>query len=217
VPWPFRPGPAPEAGPRREGVEPSAPQPPLYRSPVLQTLLASLRDDGSYRILDLGAAVGPNVGFFSRYSCHLDIVDLLGTIAAKGLSAALEADPAAALRQVLPEPHADVDVVLAWDVLNYLGRPQLRALAERLGALCRPGGHVFALISTAKQMPELPTAYRIVDEQTLDYRPRSAALRPSPRIPPAEVEKLAPGFAVERSVLMRHGVQEYLLARRRED
>ena len=33
------------------------------------------------------------------------------------------------------------------------------------------------------------------------------------RVPPAEVERMAPGFTVVHSVLMRHGVREVLFER----
>jgi len=189
-------------------------QPPLVRCPSLKALVSHLTGAQVRNILDLGTAIGTNVDFFSRFSCRLQIVDLPGALASKGLQSVLKAAPSAAFRQVLPSDGDTFDVVLAWDVLNYLTKDQFRALSGELGRLCRPGALMLAFISTAREMPASPSVFKIVDGETLLAQPRTDALRPSPRFPPAEVEKLAAGFAVMQAVRMRHGVQEYLLQRR---
>jgi hypothetical protein len=214
VPWPFRRDPAPLGGARRETTAPLEVQPPLYRSPSLGALVSHLTSAPAHHILDLGTAIGTNVEFFSRFSCRLQIVDLPGALATEELQHLLTVDPAAAFRRVLPAADDPFDVVLAWDVLNYLSRDQFRALTAELGRRCRPGALMLAFISTAREMPGSPSVFKIVDGQTLLAQPQTGAVRPSPRFPPAEVERLAAGFAVVQAVRMRHGIQEYLLQRR---
>jgi hypothetical protein len=214
VPWPFRRDPAPAGGARREAAGPPDVQPPLYRSPSLKVLVSHLNDTGARNILDLGTAIGTNVEFFSRFSCRLQIVDLPGALASKELQPLLKVDPTAAFRRVLPSGGDPFDVVLTWDVLNYLSRDQFRSLTGELWRLCRPGALLLAFISTAREILGSPSVFKIVDSQTLLAQPHTNAVRPSPRFPPAEVERLAPGFVVVQAVRMRHGVQEYLLQRR---
>jgi len=214
VPWRFRRDSSQAAGPRREFAEPLEPQPPLYRSPTLKVLVSRLSSETSYHILDLGVASGANVEFFSRFSGRLQIADLPDALASEELRSLLRNDPAAAFRRVLPVAWKPFDVVLAWDVLNYLSRDQFRCLAAHVSSLCQPGALMFALVSTRKEMSSVPQVFKIVDEQTLLLRPQTTAVQPSPRFPPAEVERLMSGFAVVQSVVMRHGVQEYLLVRR---
>ena len=189
-------------------------QPPLYRSPSLKALVSHLTGAGARNILDLGTAIGTNVEFFSRFSCRLQIVDLPGALASKELQSVLKADPAAAFRRVLPSANDPFDVVLAWDVFNYLTREQFGAVTAELGRLCRPSALMLAFISTAREMAASPSVFKIVDGETLLAQPQTGAVRPSPRFPPAEVERLAAGFAVVQAVRMRHGIQEYLLQRR---
>lgn len=212
--WRLRHNPSPPAGPRREFADPLEPQPPLYRSPTLQALVSRLSSEGAYHILDLGVASGANVEFFSRFSCRLQIADLPEALASEKLRPLLAADPAAAFRRVLPVARQPFDVVLAWDVLNYLTREQFGCLAAHVGSLCRPGTFMLAFVSTTKEMSSVPLVFKIVDDQTLLLRQQTAAVRPSPRFPPAEVGRLMSGFAVVQSVVMRHGVQEYLFVRR---
>jgi hypothetical protein len=201
---------------RRESTEPLEPQPPLYRSPTFRKLVSRLGNDAAHHILDLQSAIGANVEFFSRFSCRLQIVDLLTTIAAGDVQPLVSADPGAAFRRVLPSPAEPYDVVLAWEVLNYLNRDQFRCLVEHLGGLCRPGALMLVFIATTKEIPARPPLFKIVDDQTLRWEPATAAMRPAPRFPPALVERLTQGFVVVHSVLMRQGVQEYLFERRPE-
>jgi hypothetical protein len=214
--WRLRRNPPPAAGPRRELADPLEPQPPLYRSPTLQALLSRLSSAGAYHILDLGVASGANVEFFSQFSCRLQIADLPEALASETLRPLLTADPAAAFRRILPVARESFDVVLAWDVLNYLTREQFGCLAAHVGSLCRPGALMLAFVSTTKEMSNVPLVYRIVDDQTLLVRQQTIAVRSSPRFLPAEVGRLMSGFAVAQSVVMRHGVQEYLFVRRQD-
>ena len=206
-----------EASPRREVVGAAEPRPPFYRSPTLKALLASLAPEAPHHILDLGGVNSGNVEFFSRFSCRLQIVNLLDTIGSEASQALLATNPMEALRQVLPQTRRTFDVVLAWDVLNHLGPERIRALMTIVVELTAPGAHMLAFLFTGREMPALPVAFRIVDEETLRWEPRTQALRSGPRYPPAEVERMAAGFSVVHSVLMRHGVQEYLLVRRPDE
>ncbi len=214
MPWPFQRKPTPEAGTRRETTAPLGTQGPGQRSPSLAALVSELTGTAGRRILDLGAASGSNVEFFSRFRCKLQIVDLPGALTSGEQQPLLKRDPAAAWRRVLPTGGDPVDAVLAWDVLNYLSRDQVRTLTGELAKLCRSGALMLAFISTAKDMPESPSGFKIVDGQSLVVEPHTIAIRPSPRYPPAEVEKLTAGFAVVHAVRMRYGVQEYLFRKR---
>ena len=213
MPFPFRRAGLPAAGPRRESTERGEPQPPLYRSPTFRALVSRLADDAPHVILDLQPVVGANVEFFSRYSCQLQIVDLLSALAADGVAPRLDPGPAEAFRRVLPPPPRPYDVVLVWGLFNYLDHDRFRLLVEHLGTHCSADALMLAFIATTKVMPLLPPLFKIVDEQTLHWEQRTAAVRPCPRFPPAEVERMTRGFTVANSVLMRQGVQEYLFDR----
>jgi hypothetical protein len=123
-------------------------------------------------------------------------------------------DVASRLGDLLTFPaDTEFDAVLAWDLLNYLDRREVAALARRLAPLCRPGALLFALVSILKQAPAEPLRFRILDGEHLSYEARTAVERPCPRYAPAELAELLRGFRLDRSYLMRHGVQEYLFAR----
>ncbi len=216
MPWRFRRRVAEAPGPRREFTQPAEPQPPLYRSPALKELVSRLPPEGVHSILDLGPASGANIEFFSRFRCRLQIADLPDALNSPEVQDSLRSDPEAAFKRILPIGHEPFDVVLSWDVFNYLSRDQLRLFAANLAWLCRAGGFMLAYISTNKEIPAVAGDFQIADGQTVLWRPRTAARRASPLFAPAEVERLISGFGVVYSVLMRHGVREYLFERRKD-
>ena len=202
---------------RREGERPaapavaSAPAAESHRSLALATVLAELPEESSLSVLDLGPAVGANLEFLSsRYRCRLQFADLWGSAPVHRF-ADPEADPAALMAELLPLESPPFDLVLAWDLLNYLRREQIRALAEHLAPACRPGGRLFAMVLTGREIPRRPLTYEMRPGGELVYRGAGGPTRPGPRYRPAEIDDLTPGFTVDRSYLLRHGVQEYLL------
>lgn len=195
--------------PSAETSEPAEPE--VHASPGLSELLGGLHPERHHQVLDLGPAVGVNITFFSqRYLCSVEVADLY-----RSLPAAAGDEPAAALEGVLPAGGEAVDAVLAWDLFNYLEREQIAALARRLAARCRPGAQLFAMVITRPEMPREPGTYPIRERAEggveLVYRLDRNATRPCPRYRPAEIEQLlSPEFKMDRNLLLRHGIQEYL-------
>jgi len=203
----------------KEHGQPAEAHPEVHRSLGLAALFQEIRRDRKIQVLDLGSAVGSNVEFLSRYDCKLYIEDLYAALAARGpaLGEGEQAGPQF-FADFLPLPDTvRLDVVLAWDTFNYLSRRELAYLVDRLRRYCQPGTLIFSLISILKQIPAQPIRFRIVDEERLAYDLRTAALRPSPRYAPAELTEILSGFRVDRSYLLRHGIQEYLFVRDKDD
>ncbi|HVT61550.1 MAG TPA: class I SAM-dependent methyltransferase [Thermoanaerobaculia bacterium] len=228
---------------QQEAATPGGPE--LHRSLALASLLEAMGKQSKLQVLDLGPAVGGNVEFLARFGCKLYIEDLYGALAAHGPRPAGEpdrdlrgepasrrssgnglphsrewADSALADRlfaELLPfPPETRFDAVLAWDLFNYMERREVSALARHLTRFCRPGALLFALISILKQIPAQPIRFRILDSERLAYEPRTTASRPCPRYAPAELDNWLRGFRLDRSFLMRHGIQEYLFVREQD-
>jgi hypothetical protein len=51
------------------------------------------------------------------------------------------------------------------------------------------------------------------DDGTLEQESRTGEERAGPRLQPGELDRLLPGFVVDKSLLHPHGVQEVLLLR----
>lgn len=200
---------------------PPGPREEVHSSPALEALVERLQRSAPPSILDLGPALGTNVEFFSRYAARLSIADFLGSLATdEGLAIRFHEQPATVVPEILPaapnpSEASDLhDVVLAWDVFNYLTREQMDVLGEHLARLTRPGAHLLTLVATAPEIPAEPVLYKIEDGGHLRYGVRSPRPRKSPRWAPAELGRSLASFTVDRSYLLRHGVQEYLMLRR---
>lgn len=193
-----------------EGAEPE-----IHASPSFEALSGWLERVRQPRVLDLGSAVGPNLDYFAQRSTRLQVVSLFSALEDHpGGPARREQAPDQVFRNLLPDPSSGrFDAVLLWDLFNYLSRSQMHALGAQLAELCRPGGQALAMVSNRPQIPEAPIHFRIADAQTLVYSTDSARLRANPRWPPGEVQKALSAFDVERSFLLRHGIQEFLLVR----
>jgi hypothetical protein len=193
-------------------------EPQVHRSLGLAALFEEFRRGRKLQVLDLGPALGSNVEFLSQYGCKIYIEDLFAALSARAPSGG-EGDEAGPqfFESFLPasEP-ASFDVVLAWDTFNYLTRKELGHFMRHLSPFCHPGTLVFSLISILKTIPAQPIRFRIIDEQNLAYEIRTSATRPAPRFVPAEMNDLLRGFRVDRSFLLRHGIQEYLFVKEGE-
>jgi hypothetical protein len=191
--------------------EAAPPAPEVHPSLALAELLTQLHPSRRIHLLDLGPAIGSNVAFWTeRFLCTVEVADLYPSLAASP-----DEDAAAAVAAALPldEGMRPADVVLAWDLFNYLDRKRLRALGERLAARTRPGALLFAMLWTGKEIPREPGRFVIQEGGPLVYDIDTAHTRPGPRYRPAEIAAMTPGFSADRNFLLRHGVQEYLLLR----
>jgi len=159
---------------------------------------------GGARVLDLGAACAENFGYFAPRCRTYAIADLRLPLR---LGAELWPHP-------LPRPGTapPFDLILAWDLLNYLSADDLAQLAELFKGLSRPGTRLFGLVYTSADMPARPARFGIAGPTSLRYGGLTGARRPSPRYKEPELVRILDGFAVERVFLLRHGVGEYVFA-----
>jgi SAM-dependent methyltransferase len=204
------------AGPRKEQgrVQTEVAEPDVHRSLAFAALFDAIRGR-KVTVLDLGSTVGSNVEYLSQFGCKLFIEDLYAALSSRvtlGDGDDLAGPQFFADFLSLPED-TRFDVILAWDLFNYLHRKELAAFSEQLRRYTNSGALLFTLISYHKQIPAQPYRFKIKDEQNLVYERRTGADRPSPRLAPAEVTNLLKGFRVDRSFLLKHGIQEYLLVR----
>jgi hypothetical protein len=189
-------------------------EPGVYKSLGLNTLLRSIQDDRKYFILDLGQPLGINVEFWSRYRCRLYIEDFYRGYKAKaapGSEVSREAIFADLLRF---SEETSFDIILAWDLFNYLAPEEIEMLVLRLSRWCRAGTLLFSLISSLPLIPAEPTDFRILDSERMIYDTRTHETRPCPRYHPRDIAKFVARFEVSVSFLLRHGIQEYVFAYR---
>jgi hypothetical protein len=186
----------------------------VQKSLALNVLYHHFREDRKYRILDLGPAVGQNIEFFSQFPCKLFIEDLYGTLSSFDFVSPEDGfSYEAVFSYLLPfSRNSSFDVILAWDILNYLDRDVLQHLLRHLGRFSRSGTVLFSLIATGKYIPDTPHRFRILDPETLQYECDSTVQRPCPRYETSDLTHFMPSFRVTNSFVLRNGYREYIFS-----
>jgi hypothetical protein len=174
-------------------------------------LIQRLQSGGRWVVLDLGAAHSATIRAFANYRCRLEIVDL-----AEGLDSLNgEIDPRK-IRQraeaLLPaRGRESTDVVLCWDLINYLNQPALNAVMESIALRCKRGALAHGLVYySAKAMPDRPSTFIPLDDQRIVQQVQPGRERPAPRYTPEDLARCMPRYSVERGRLLRNGMQEFL-------
>ena len=180
-------------------------------APLFHSLVDRLNDGGRFVVLDLAAARPATVRLLSQFRCRYEVAELADAIDL--LNA--EQDPRrlrTLAEAALPERRREpTDIVLCWDLINYLNRPALAAVMESIANRGRPGTLVHALVYYAeRRMPERPSRFLPLDEQRIEIVAPSGALRAAPRYSPEDLATCMPRYAVDRARLLRNGMQEFL-------
>jgi SAM-dependent methyltransferase len=164
-------------------------------------------------ILDLGAACGETLAFYSRLPCKIYFADFFGDLQSRTWDTEEEEVEAfqEACRLILPFPQgAQFDLVNSWDLFNYLEPGQIGALSEYLRAFVREQSLWTSLIWIHKRIPAQPQRFAIINEETVEYRPTSRSERTGPVYKEPALLKAMGSYRAGKSFLLRHGIQEYV-------
>jgi hypothetical protein len=190
-------------------IQKSRPEPVVNSSLALRELCQRLQGIDTWDVLELGPVRQRNIEFWSAYCNSIYVADLRSSLP---LPPVEDPElPGPEWDQLLPLPEGrHFDVILVWDLLNYLELPAVSDLALHLARFSRKGTILFMLIFDSKDMPEEATIYRIVDEEHLRYEFASAERRACPRHHPRALAGAMPQFQTSSSFRLRNGIVEYL-------
>jgi hypothetical protein len=202
----------------KDSSQTSANESPAYRSLALGALLQQLESGRLHRILDFGPALGGNLKFWSPYASRICFEDFYRAWEELGFPRPADGRfDAPTLSGLFSFDRNDrFDVILTWDLFNYLEPDHTQAIAGFLSRYCRAGALLFALLSSSPSIPSHPNRFRILNPEQVLYEKVGSGSRPCPRYQPRDVARMIPGFQVLNSFLLRHGVQEYLFVRQEE-
>ncbi len=185
----------------------------VHNSLGFEALCQKLEGTSCPGVLELGPARSANIEFWSRYGSFMFIADLRASLPLPPLSED-RPFPESEWSRILDLPEGRLfDVILAWDLLNYIEMSALSSLVNHLSRFCRPGTILFFLIYDQPQMPEEITVYKIVDERSLVYENNSPGKRACPRYQPRAVTLLLNQFRTSDSFRLKNGIVEYLFVR----
>jgi len=154
-------------------------------------------------ILDLGATSPTNIHYFTQRAHKIYSEDLLTAstdpeLVTKDEQGNMTLDSRLFLMENLVYPPAQFDVVLCWNLPDYLDESLVQPVVGRLWSALKPGGRLLAFFHTRDAGPEAPCyRYHVVGPDVLDMQPI---------VPKREVRR-GPTGAVHRAIGSRFRLQ----------
>jgi hypothetical protein len=185
----------------------------VHNSLGLNALCQRIEDFPACGVLELGPVRKGNIEFWSQVTPTIHVADLRSDLPLPRLPEDPDdpEPPKRAWHQVLRLPkERRFDIILVWDLLNYLSIRDVSDLIEYLCEFCRPGTVLFALIFDNPEMPQDITVYHIVDESHLGYEISTSAVKECPRHQPHALTQIMRQFRISNSFRLRNGVIEYI-------
>jgi SAM-dependent methyltransferase len=195
------------------GTEAATPQPAAKltrRSSGLGELSRLWDADSPMTVLDLGSTSPANIRFFTEGSHKIYSEDLLVAstephLVTKDEQGAVVLDSRRFLADNLVYPAAHFDVVLCWNLPDYLDESLVRPVMGRLWSVLKPGGMLLAFFHTKDAGPDSPCyRFHIIGTDTLEMQ-RIVLKREARRGPTGAVHTaINEGFRLQRVFNNRH-------------
>ena len=193
-----------------EAATPQAVQKLTRRSSGLGELARAWEGDTPLCVLDLGSTSATNIRFFTEHSHKIYSEDLLvastePSLVTKDEQGNVILDSRRFLADNLVYPAAHFDVVLCWNLPDYLDESLVRPVMGRLWSVLKPGGMLLAFFHTKDAGPDSPCyRFHIVGKDVLEMQ-RIVLKREARRGPTGAVHTaITDGFHLQRVFNNRH-------------
>ena len=153
-------------------------------------------------VLDLGACAQETVNTFRELRARVRVEDLGSSL---GRDDGEILDPSVF--------GGTYDLILCWDLLNYLSASRAAEVLLGLAQTCAPGASLYALFSTLLVMPEKPAVFSLCPGARVSFRSATPRLVECPRYSPKELEKRIAGISIAKLVLLQNGFYEILFVK----
>lgn len=174
-----------------------------------------LNEQESLRVLDIGPTSSNNINLLTSWGHSIYMADLVGeaqgrTWLREGAEPGNEFDTDAFLDANLPASGRLFDVVLLWDVADYLPKALVGPLFERIHSVMAPGGR---LLVFGHVKPETGfSRYHLREDAQVDVQPVSS-LAVENTYTNRQMEALLHPFATYRFFLAKDNLREILVNR----
>jgi SAM-dependent methyltransferase len=193
-----------------EAATPQVAQKLTRRSSGLGELSRLWEADAPLCVLDLGSTSPSNIRFFTEGSHKIYSEDLLvastePSLLTKDEQGNAVLDSRRFLADNLLYPAAHFDVVLCWNLPDYLDESLVRPVMGRLWSVLKPGGMLLAFFHTKDAGPDSPCyRFHIIGKDTLEMQ-RIVLKREARRGPTGAIHTaITDGFRLQRVFNNRH-------------
>jgi SAM-dependent methyltransferase len=192
-----------------EAVAQPNPQKLTRRSSGLGELSRSWESTENLCVLDLGSTSPTNIRHFTEKSHRIYSEDLLTAstdpeLAIKDESGNPSLDSRKFLADNLVYPAAHFDVVLCWNLPDYLDESLVKPVVGRLWSVLKPGGMLLAFFHTRDAGPDSPChRYHIIGQDALEMQ-KIVLRRDGRRAAPGSHGGASDSFQLQRVFNNRH-------------
>ena len=172
------------------------------------------------KILDLGSAQPDSFNFYSQHNCYITISDCIQELI--NLSWPDSDKPNSEISKkiqniidlTLPQSNIKYDAILLWDSLNYIKPKILPFIHNHLIKFCTQKTILHGFLLTSETCPKQTGLFKILDLDKIHHSVISSETIQHTPLTPYSINKLMPNFKYARAVLMRSGLQEFMLTRK---
>jgi len=181
---------------------------------LFEKIWTNLDVSNPVRILDFGAVQPVSMDFYSNSEvpCFITITDCLETLI--GLQKNDE-DETVKLKNIIDELFPDdvepYDVILLWECFNYLDPAVFPLLNQKIKQLSHKKSLLYGYLHTSKYTTNYTCEFKINSESSFSCSEKlDKSIKPEV-INALKLKKYMPDFEISRSVLIRNGLQEFIM------
>jgi methyltransferase family protein len=190
---------------------------------TIESLVTRLKRMTRPSLLDLGPTCGSTIEYFIRLGCRVQADDYIPGLLSRPVppsAAPATGRPSAAPR---PSPMPPVehesgrfDAVLCWDLFDYLPAPEAEQVGREVRRVTAEGGYVLAFFGPRTETATVaPRRFRIGAAGDLAVEDVAGPRRAAHHLANRDVQRIFPDFEIAQTVLLKNGVREMLLQKRR--
>ena len=180
-----------------------------HRSPGITSIYNEVKTSHKNRILDLGSSSGASFNFFSQLSCNIYFENLSDFFSSNPIEALSKTEVIARLEDYLSDfdQQEKFDVILTWDIFDYLDLNVVQWLIQRLSAYFSPNALIYSIRSVSKHITKKPKSFQITDQYHINIGTSESTFeRTYPCHHTAKLLKFLPDFYMESSYLNYEGM-----------
>ena len=183
-----------------------------FTSQLAKVLQDHALKHGSLSVFDLSRCSGVTISTLAQYRAQVAIGDIYGEVIERHVADNSEFNRLL-LEAFFTGCHLDSlralpDVVLCWDLLNYLSRDEIEYLFKELKYVMSPLTKIHALIVTVVNQSASPGTFELFDsgEVSFFYPTRNEIV--SPQYTPRSLIRYLEGYRLEHMKLLQSGFYE---------
>lgn len=197
-------GPGPEEEKETgQGPEDRQPAPVRRSAPALAAALEGLDAGEGHAILDMGIGTRAHLCLYGRFARRIRFAGFLPE-PPRGPEAR------DAILALPSDPERPYDVVLLWDLLDWLAPERRALLIERLAGMTAPGARLYAVVRATRETALRPLRHTPLAADRVEQVPAGPRRPADHPLLPAEMKRVLAPFRVRRAFTLRLGLREYL-------